>query len=244
MAKPTYEELEKRICGLTQRLSQMNAQEDRPCLDLPALTARELAHDLNNILSGIMAHLSLLSLSSDSFSLSQKKHVQNSMDAVKKGAKAIGQFQRQFSRSPCLKAPIDSDGVAEEDSRPVIQGGTETILVVEDDDSVRESIKTALEDCGYNVIVAEDGEQGIALFKENCDTINAVLLDMVMPKMSGKEVFRQMLELSPDVRVIISSGQTDSWHTDPILESAKNFLSKPFEIDVLEDMLRQVLDDA
>ena len=123
-----------------------------------------------------------------------------------------------------------------------IKGGTETILVVDDDTAVRESIKTALEDFGYEVILSCDGEEGLSIFKENYTTINAVLLDMVMPKMSGKELLKQMLKIDPEVKVIISSGHREEQYDDTIIGSAKNYLNKPFEIDELENMLRQVLD--
>ncbi|OGR15355.1 MAG: hypothetical protein A2277_19330 [Desulfobacterales bacterium RIFOXYA12_FULL_46_15] len=129
-----------------------------------------------------------------------------------------------------------------EESRHTIQGGNETILVVDDDISVRESMKRALEDFGYRVILAGDGEEGLDLFKENFNTVNIVLLDMIMPKMPGKELFRQMLTIDPDVKVIISSGHDENHFEDPVIKSAKKYLKKPFEITVLEKTIRQVLD--
>nr|NJM02769.1 response regulator [Desulfobacula sp.] len=124
----------------------------------------------------------------------------------------------------------------------MIQGGTETILIVDDDLSVRESLQRALEDFGYRIVLAGDGEEGLARFKENAGAVNLVLLDMIMPKMPGRELLKQLLEIKPDVKVIISSGHDEQHFEDPILKSAKDYLKKPFEITALEKTIRRVLD--
>ena len=83
---------------------------------------------------------------------------------------------------------------------------------------------------------------GLARFKENAGDVNIVLLDMIMPKMPGRELLKQLLEIKPDVKVIISSGHDEGHFDDPILRSAKGYLKKPFEIKVLEKAIRRVLD--
>jgi len=138
--------------------------------------------------------------------------------------------------------PKADDACGLEEPPAVIQGGSETILIVDDDPSVRESLQRALEDFGYRIIPAGDGEEGLARFKENAGTVNLVLLDMIMPKMPGRELLKQMLKIDPDVKVIISSGHDEGHFEDPIIKSAKNYLKKPFEITVLEKAIRQVLD--
>lgn len=422
MEKPSYEELEKKVQALENQRSQVSLLEgqiqflenqflqvekqlrQRQRMDSLGMLAQGVAHDFNNILSGIMAYLNILTLTSDNFSSTQKKYVQNIITSVKRGAATIKQFQKLSSKRVSVKANMDLFTVAKEvfqlfeqtsdkmiekrldfeegqvficadsdevhqvlmnlftnavhaieekgvekgdyirlsvnsdtvegaefkhsspgrfyqicfedtgsgmsedvqnqafdplfttkqdlenkgqglglamvhdivvkrhnghisidsgvdkgtifhvflpiaddecslpESKLTILGGTETILIVDDDTAVRESIKTALEDFGYEVISACDGEEGLSLFKENQKRINAVLLDMIMPKMSGKELLRQMLKIDPGVKVIISSGHREDQYHDTIIKSAKNYLNKPFEIDELENTLRQVLD--
>lgn len=138
--------------------------------------------------------------------------------------------------------PKADDACGLEEPPAVIQGGTETILIVDDDLSVRESLQRALEDFGYRILLAGDGEEGLARFKENARAVNLVLLDMIMPKMPGRELLKRMLKIDPDVKVIISSGHDEGHFEDPILKSAKDYLKKPFEINALEKAIRQVLD--
>lgn len=138
--------------------------------------------------------------------------------------------------------PKANDACNLEESEGIIQGGSETILVVDDDLSVRESLKRAMEDFGYRILLAKDGEEGLMMFKENFGRVNVVLLDMIMPKMPGRELFRQMLSIDPDVKVIISSGHDENHFQDPVMKSAKKYLKKPFDITFLEKTIREILD--
>lgn len=408
MSKPTYEALEEKIKDLEAQLSGMEQQfeqvekqlRQRQRMDSLGTLAQGVAHDFNNILSGIMAYLNILSLTSDNFTPSQKTYVQNIVDAARRGAATIKQFQKLSARTISAKADIDLYTVAREvfymledttdrmiekrleiekdryfihadineihqvfmnlgtnavhaieakgvekgdfirltvtpfeeineefpeisgqyyricfedtgcgipaeitdkifdplfttkdeqgqglglamvndiivkrhegrirvDSTPgrgtvfeiilpqtdkaardveetgYVQGGSETILVVDDDNAVRESIKTALEDFGYDVLLAEDGEKGLEVFKARYKEIDAVLLDIIMPKMSGKDLLREMMTIDPEVKVIISSGHLENQYNDKILKNAQNYLNKPFEIDTLEITLRKILD--
>lgn len=422
MAKPSYEELEENVRILEKKASYVSLLEkelkslevqfslvekqlrQRQRMDSLGMLAQGVAHDFNNILSGIMAYLNILSLTDDNFSPSQKTYIQNIINSVKRGAATVKQFQNLSGRAASLKENFDIYSVAQDvflllekttdkliekrldiekgrvfvcadineihqvfmnlatnaihaieekglkkgdyirlsvnpearkgsglkylsereyheflfedsgtgmsqevlkkafnplfttktgpeihgqglglamvkdiitkrhegrievDSNPgrgtvfhlflpkaedacgpeeapvVIQGGNETILVVDDDVSVRESLKRALEDFGYRIILAGDGEEGLALFKAHFNDVNIVLLDMIMPRMPGKELLRQMLVIDPDVRVIISSGHDENHFEDPVIKSAKKYLKKPFEIAALETTIRQVLD--
>jgi len=411
-SKPTYaqliemvHQLEAENTLLESRFQQTEKQlRQRQRMDSLGTLAHGVAHDFNNILSGIMAYLNILSLTSDNFSPAQKTYVQNIINSVKRGAATVRQFQSLSRESQSPKTCVDIYAVAREvfelmeettdkmiekrleipegncfifadaneihqvlmnlgtnavhaieekgarqgdyicltvkpcidtagqeadflnahfyrfcfedtgvgmseaivqqafnplfttktaaqkngqglglamvqdivvkghggqvtiESTPgkgtvfnlllpkgeatmpdvepaaAIQGGSETILVVDDDTAVRESIQTALEDFGYRVICAADGEDGLRQFQRNHRFIDAVLLDMVMPKMSGKELLEKMMKIDPEVKVIISSGHDADQYDDTILRSAKNYLRKPFEIDALDKILRAVLE--
>ena len=89
-----------------------------------------------------------------------------------------------------------------------LKGGTETILVAEDDASLRKLTSTVLEAFGYRVITAEDGEDAITKFMENRDRIHLVMLDMIMPKKSGKDAYVEIRKIMPDIKALFVSGYT------------------------------------
>ncbi|MCK7479616.1 MAG: ATP-binding protein [Candidatus Moduliflexus flocculans] len=80
--------------------------------------------------------------------------------------------------------------------------GTETILIAEDDDDLRQLNRELFEECGYRVIEAANGQEALDLYKENQGTIDLLLFDVVMPKMNGREAFEKIRTLRPDVRVL------------------------------------------
>ena len=86
--------------------------------------------------------------------------------------------------------------------------GAVTILVAEDDITLRKLFSTVLQTSGYKVILAKDGEDAIRKFTENKDKIQLVMLDMIMPKKSGKEVYDSIRELRPDMKTLFTSGYT------------------------------------
>jgi two-component system, cell cycle sensor histidine kinase and response regulator CckA len=85
-------------------------------------------------------------------------------------------------------------------------GGNETILVAEDEASLRKLTKTVLESFGYRVILAKDGEDAITKFMEHRERIRLVMLDMIMPKKSGKEVCEVIRKIDPRMKVLFASG--------------------------------------
>jgi CheY-like chemotaxis protein len=94
---------------------------------------------------------------------------------------------------------------AVEDTQPV-RGGVETILVVEDHPGLRELAFETLTNLGYKVILASDGEQGLREFESRRDQINLLLLDVVLPKLSGPHIYSRICEIKPDVLVIFATG--------------------------------------
>src|SRR5204863_6634284 len=84
--------------------------------------------------------------------------------------------------------------------------GDETILVIDDEDTVRQAAKSALESYGYKVVVATNGKEGVRIFQEFAGQIDAVLLDMTMPVMSGEEALARLRSLQSDIPVVLSSG--------------------------------------
>jgi two-component system cell cycle sensor histidine kinase/response regulator CckA len=123
------------------------------------------------------------------------------------------------------------------------QGGTETVLVAEDNDGVLELIKDVLTALGYSVIVARDGEEAIAKFKSNSATISIVLLDMQMPKATGQEVYESIRRTKSGVPVILTSGYVER-ETELLLSTSSKvaLLPKPFSPVALGHKVRELLD--
>ena len=124
-----------------------------------------------------------------------------------------------------------------------VKGGNETILVAEDDDSLRKFIRKTLESCGYKVITAKDGEDAIKKFVENRERIRLVLLDMIMPKKNGKEASEAIRKISPGMRIFFTSGYTmDIINTKELKEFGFEFIHKPFQSNDLLTKVREILD--
>ncbi len=119
--------------------------------------------------------------------------------------------------------------------------GTETVLLIEDDEMVRAITLTVLEDFGYKVIVAENGEDAVSKFKENNDKIHLCISDMVMPKMGGREAYKAMRKIRPDLRVIFMSGYAAD-KTKGIIDVGLDFISKPVSPTDFLRKVREVLD--
>ena len=115
------------------------------------------------------------------------------------------------------------------------------ILVVDDEEFVRTSLRQMLERVGYGVVDAEDAEAGLLMFRERQDELRAVLLDLAMPRMDGVEAFRRMQRIDKDVPVILMSGY-DEWGAPQRFgkEPLAGFLSKPILTDILLAKIREV----
>jgi PAS domain S-box-containing protein len=120
--------------------------------------------------------------------------------------------------------------------------GSETILLVEDDQTVRTVTRTALEAFGYTVIEAADGEEAVRIFRARKDEIQMVLCDVIMPKKNGKETLDELKKMRPDIKALFMSGYTsDIIMQKGILEEGFHFISKPLNPGDLLKKIRDVL---
>jgi PAS domain S-box-containing protein len=121
--------------------------------------------------------------------------------------------------------------------------GNETILLADDDDNVGLVTKLMLEKCGYSVILAKDGRECVDQFKKGNKIISLVILDMSMPKMSGKDAYKEMRKIDPGLKVLLSSGlANDRLIFDTIAMGAADVINKPFTMIELAGKVREVLD--
>jgi two-component system, cell cycle sensor histidine kinase and response regulator CckA len=122
-------------------------------------------------------------------------------------------------------------------------GGTETVLIAEDDAAVRALVKEALEQSGYTVIEAVDGEDAVSVFAKNRDRVRLLILDVIMPKKNGKQVYEEIRRDRPDVKVIFSSGYTaDILYKKRFLDGDFSFIPKPVSPAKLLRLVRETLD--
>ncbi|HEX8949101.1 MAG TPA: ATP-binding protein [Dissulfurispiraceae bacterium] len=141
---------------------------------------------------------------------------------------------------PLITEKVLESSFAEE-SLP--EGGSELILVAEDESSVRRSMKNMLEGFGYKVLEATDGEDAVAKFMDNREAVRLVIVDIIMPKKNGKEVYDELRKMSPGVKVLFTSGYTaDIIHKKGILDEGLNFISKPVMPNELLRKIREVMD--
>jgi two-component system, cell cycle sensor histidine kinase and response regulator CckA len=127
---------------------------------------------------------------------------------------------------------------------PPITGGTETILVAEDDETVRALTSSILEQFGYVVIQAEDGEDAVNKFMMNRDNVKMLLLDVIMPKKNGKEVYDKIRIFKPEVKSLFLSGYTaEIIQQKGLLDKGLNFILKPAPMNDLLRKVRSILDN-
>ena len=125
----------------------------------------------------------------------------------------------------------------------VARGGSETILLVEDEKSIRVTSALFLKNFGYTVLVAEDPETALRLAVEHPERIHLLITDMVMPGMNGKDLADRLSGEFPDLKCLFMSGYTvDVIENQGVLEEGINFLSKPITRDALALKVREVLD--
>jgi PAS domain S-box-containing protein len=125
-----------------------------------------------------------------------------------------------------------------------LQGGSETIFVVDDEPEIRELTREALEMLGYSVKMAVNGEQALEIFQEQDSPIDLVLLDLNMPGMGGHKCLQELLRLDPQIKVVITSGYAANGQgKDTLASGAKGFIGKPYQLKELAAMVREVLDE-
>ncbi|MCL4536467.1 MAG: ATP-binding protein [Nitrospirae bacterium] len=141
---------------------------------------------------------------------------------------------------PLIKSKTEK---IEQAAIPELRGGTETVLIAEDDTAISKLIKGLLQEFGYTVIDAKDGEDAVHKFVENKDMVQILLLDVVMPRKNGKETFEEIKKIKPGIKAIFMSGYTaDIINEKGILEEGINFIPKPISPHELLRKVREILD--
>jgi signal transduction histidine kinase/CheY-like chemotaxis protein len=144
---------------------------------------------------------------------------------------------------PCAEAPMKEVEVESNDRESL--EGTETVLLVEDEEVVREMATEILRDSGYHVLEAKHGHEAMILGRQHSGVIHLMLTDVVMPQMSGRELAQQLTPLRRDMKVLYMSGYTDDAIVHHgVLEEGTAFIGKPFTPSALTRKVREILDAA
>ena len=120
--------------------------------------------------------------------------------------------------------------------------GSGTVLLVDDEPAVRRLGSRMLESLGFSIVTARDGVEAIDLLRGHRDRITCVILDLTMPQMDGKETFRELRAIRPEVPVVLSSGYAEQDATqDFVGRGLAGFIQKPYELDTLRAVLRRAI---
>jgi CheY-like chemotaxis protein len=127
--------------------------------------------------------------------------------------------------------------------RTALPRGTETVMVVEDEEIMRNLACRILQSQGYSVLQARNGEEALVTYEGHQSVIHLILTDVVMPKMGGRQMYDRLRETQPDLKVLFMSGYTDdAVIRHGVLEADTNFIEKPFTYAALAGAVRDVLD--
>lgn len=136
-----------------------------------------------------------------------------------------------------------NQAVRKTESRFELIRGNETVLIVDDEEGPMEVAELMLKELGYRVLRAKNGKEAIEVANKNIKNLDLVILDMIMPEMSGSETFDRLQEMIPGIKVLLSSGYSANILTEDIMKrGCSGFIQKPFDITQLSRKVREILD--
>jgi two-component system, cell cycle sensor histidine kinase and response regulator CckA len=143
----------------------------------------------------------------------------------------------------CFPALVSDEEVERARTGAMPRGGSETILLVDDDQMIRDLGSRILTKSGYNVITASNGNEALKLYRTQSERISLIILDLIMPEMGGRQCLEGLLRLDPSVKVVIASGySTDGPTKEALTSGAKGFVNKPYDIRQMLQVVRAILD--
>ncbi|MCP4726651.1 MAG: response regulator, partial [bacterium] len=140
--------------------------------------------------------------------------------------------------------PASNGETTDEKIEAEISRGDSTILMVDDEEDVRSSVKNTLEGLGYTVLTAGDGNVAVEIYQREKENIDLILLDIVMPGKDGKEIYFELKKFNPDARVLLLSGYSQHGTAQELLnDGALGFIQKPFKIQELSETISEVMSE-
>ncbi|MBI5571604.1 MAG: PAS domain S-box protein [Desulfomonile tiedjei] len=168
------------------------------------------------------------------YGIVQQHNGYTTCDSEPGGGTAFGIYLPVIPPDERSKTPVE---------KPKLPRGTETVLIVDDEEMVRDLGKRILERAGYTVLTAAGGQQALDLYSRHGGKVSLVVLDLIMPEMGGKQCLEELLKLDPMATVLIASGyfQGGAEH-EAVKGGAKGFVGKPFDMNQLAQAVRTILD--
>ncbi|MDX8387458.1 MAG: response regulator [Ghiorsea sp.] len=171
----------------------------------------------------------------------------SAMLGITKGHSGAMRIYSEVNKGTTMRVlfPVSSGRISEDtlDSTPIPINATGTVLIVDDDESIREIGSSMLENMGYETRTACNGIEGVQTYKEHQEDIIFVLLDMTMPKLDGQGCFKQLKKINPHVKVILSSGYNEQEATSSFVgKGLAGFIQKPYTLSALSEKIASLGD--
>lgn len=232
---------------LARQLSLHAAEEHAPPAagNASGRVPRRVVHDFRNVLTAIKGYGELLLEDFDAGDSRQElvKRILTAVDAASEMTRELlGDGAPHTPAADESAALMFKGGTERPHLHALTTGGSETILLVEDEPQVAEVVTHALGDAGYTVLAASHGSEALELVQESARRIDLLLTDVAMPGMDGPELAHRVKQAHPDIRVVYMSGYLDAAMLRADGEAAAaRFIAKPFSIKALTGMVREAL---
>lgn len=211
-----------------------------------SIATYDFAHELNNFLA-IISGYSEICATNPSIDPEQFRNYLNEIREAARGASELARQLLLFSRKPGFVVAAEPAPAkpAQTKATPAFPRGHESVLVVEDEEVLREMLGTILKQHGYRPTLAGDGSQAAKVFVSSPQSFDVVLLDLQLPGLSGLEVLSKIRQAQPKQRIIAVSGNVSPEAEDVLRrQGVDNHLHKPYHLEELGRSLRQVLATA
>jgi CheY-like chemotaxis protein len=223
----------------------LDPQGNAEALKAAQSPAGSASHELNNVFAGIQGRVSLMLLNIDARH-PHFEHLKHMEGMIEHGAKLTKQLldSASDSQDQIEAAPLNQEKATREPgwTRELMRG-TETVLLVDDEDMLVDIGRQMLEALGYQVMVARNGKEAVEIYEKHHDSIDMVILDMIMPDMGGAQACDRMKEISPDIKILVASGYSiEGQARRTLARGCDGFIQKPFSLKQLSEKIRGILD--
>lgn len=266
--QPTYNELEEKIRYLEAMLQNGESYEKR--LERNRAIG-SIGHEFNNLLMGIQGNLSLIFLDLDHTDKLFNK-LKDIEKAVEGGVKLteklfdflnegiynpppkqkemtpenINRLKREISKtlnSQMIKSTYGPPGIQALKIYEKVYTGSNKVMLVDDDPMILDVGKQMLERTGLDVVTAKGGPQAIEIYSKDNKSIDMVILDLIMPEMTGIETYHELKKINPAIKVLFSSGYRKNMDVQAIVrEGRSSFIQKPFKMEQLTQEVGRILE--
>ncbi len=230
------------VVGTVQPITKEGASEASRTFQSPAAV---IPQKLNTLFTGIQGRLSLMLMDMDP----RHPHFEDLKgieEMIQQGTKLTKSLSGLASES---QAQIEVDHLNQKKAtkeqgwtKEMMPGG-ETVLLVDDDDMLVDIGRQMLQALGYQVMVARTGREAVEIYEKNQDSIDMVMLDMIMPDMGGAQACDRMKEINPDLKILVSSGYAREGEARwTLAQGCNGFIQKPFSLKQLSEKIRGILD--